>query len=80
MTGPSDERLALYRDLKDSALRRSAELAGGVFVVEGMLALQAVLASPYPLRSLLVLRSPPRIAPRTWLCQPGCPCTWSTRT
>jgi tRNA G18 (ribose-2'-O)-methylase SpoU len=27
-----------------------------VFVVEGMLALQAVLASPYPLRSLLVLR------------------------
>jgi tRNA G18 (ribose-2'-O)-methylase SpoU len=48
--------LALYRDLKDSALRRSAELAGGVFVVEGMLALQAVLASPYPLLSLLVLR------------------------
>jgi tRNA G18 (ribose-2'-O)-methylase SpoU len=56
LTGPSDARLAPYRDLKDSALRRSAELAGGVFVVEGMLALQAVLASPYPLRSLLVLR------------------------
>jgi tRNA G18 (ribose-2'-O)-methylase SpoU len=37
-------------------LRRSAELAGGVFIVEGRLALQAVLASPYPLLSLLVLR------------------------
>ena len=52
---PSDERLALYRGLKDSALRRSAELEHGVFVVEGKLALEAVLASPYPLRSLLVL-------------------------
>ena len=56
ITDPSDARLALYRDLKDSALRRSAELAQGVFVVEGKLALEAVLASPYPLRSLLVLR------------------------
>jgi tRNA G18 (ribose-2'-O)-methylase SpoU len=37
-------------------LRRSAELAGGVFVLEGRLALQAALASPYPLLSLLVLR------------------------
>lgn len=53
---PSDPRLALYRDLKDSALRRSAELAGGVFIVEGRLALEAVLASPYPLRSVLALR------------------------
>ena len=42
--------------MKDSALRRSAELAGGVFVVEGRLALESVLASPYPLRSVLVLR------------------------
>ncbi|HUC15345.1 MAG TPA: RNA methyltransferase [Acidimicrobiales bacterium] len=56
MTSPSDTHVVPYRDLKDSALRRSAELAGGVFVVEGLLALQAVLASPYPLRSLLVLR------------------------
>ncbi len=53
---PSDPRLALYRDLKDSALRRSAELAGGVFIVEGRLALEAVLASPYPLLSVLALR------------------------
>ena len=55
-TDPADARLALYRDLKDSALRRRAELAHGVFVVEGKLALEAVLASPYPLRSVLVLR------------------------
>ena len=48
--------MAVYRDLKDSALRRSAELAGGVFIVEGRLALEAVLASSYPLRSVLVLR------------------------
>jgi len=48
--------LALYRDLKDSALRRSAEFSGGVFIVEGKLALEAALASPYPLRSVLVLR------------------------
>jgi tRNA G18 (ribose-2'-O)-methylase SpoU len=52
----ADERLAAYRDLKDSALRRSAELEGGVFVVEGKLALEAALASRYPVRSVLVLR------------------------
>lgn len=37
-------------------MRRSAELAGGYFVVEGRFALQAALSSPYPLRSVLVLR------------------------
>jgi tRNA G18 (ribose-2'-O)-methylase SpoU len=56
ISDPGDNRLAAYRDLKDSALRRSVELAGGVFVVEGKLALEAVLASPYPLRSVLALR------------------------
>jgi tRNA G18 (ribose-2'-O)-methylase SpoU len=53
---PEDGRLAAYRDLKDAALRRSAELGDGVFVVEGRLALEAVLASHYPLRSVLALR------------------------
>jgi tRNA G18 (ribose-2'-O)-methylase SpoU len=48
--------LAHYRDLKDSARRRRAEVADRVFVVEGKLALGAVLASPYPLLSVLVLR------------------------
>jgi tRNA G18 (ribose-2'-O)-methylase SpoU len=48
--------VVLYRDLKDATLRRSVEMDGGVFVVEGKFALQAVLSSPYALRSLLVLR------------------------
>jgi len=52
----ADQRLAPYSDLKDSALRRKAELHGGYFVVEGRLAMEAVLASPYPLESVLVLR------------------------
>ena len=56
VTGPDDPRLLPYRGLKDSALRRGAELAGGVFIVEGRFALDAVLASPYPLVSVLVLR------------------------
>jgi tRNA G18 (ribose-2'-O)-methylase SpoU len=56
ISDPADSRLALYRGLKDSALRRSAELSGGVFVVEGKLALEAVLPSPYPLQSVLVLQ------------------------
>ena len=56
VVSPADPRLRPYRDLKDSALRRSAELAGGYFIVEGRFALEAVLASPYPLESVLVLR------------------------
>jgi tRNA G18 (ribose-2'-O)-methylase SpoU len=48
--------LAHYQDLKDSARRRRVELADRVFVVEGKLALRAVLASPYPLLSVLVLQ------------------------
>jgi tRNA G18 (ribose-2'-O)-methylase SpoU len=53
---PGDPRISGYRDLKDSALRRQAELEQGYFVAEGKLALQAVLASAYSLVSLLVLR------------------------
>ena len=56
VVSPADPRLHPYRDLKDSALRRSAELAGGYFIVEGRFALEAVVASPYPLESVLVLR------------------------
>lgn len=56
ISDPFDPRLALYRGMTDSAFRRRTELAGGVFVVEGKLALESVLASPYPLRSVLVLR------------------------
>jgi tRNA G18 (ribose-2'-O)-methylase SpoU len=48
--------VAPYRGLKDSSLRRRAELAESMFVVEGKLALEAVLGSCYPLLSVLVLR------------------------
>jgi tRNA G18 (ribose-2'-O)-methylase SpoU len=51
---PLDDRLAPYRDLTDAALRRSLEAADGIFVVEGRLAVEQLLASPYPVRSLLV--------------------------
>lgn len=50
-----DPRLAPYRDLKDSSLRRLVEPAEGLFVVEGRFALEALLCSPYPLLSVLVL-------------------------
>jgi tRNA G18 (ribose-2'-O)-methylase SpoU len=56
ISDPADSRLALYRDLKDSALRHRVECSGGVFILEGKLALDAALASPYPLRSVLALR------------------------
>ena len=56
VTSPADPRLSAYRDLKDSALRRRAELAGGYFVLEGRFALEVALESPYPLESVLVLR------------------------
>jgi tRNA G18 (ribose-2'-O)-methylase SpoU len=44
-----------YRDLTDAQLRHRREEAEGTFVVEGRLALEAALASPYPVRSVLVL-------------------------
>jgi tRNA G18 (ribose-2'-O)-methylase SpoU len=55
ITDPGDPRLVDYRDLKDSALRRRSEEAARVFVLEGALAIEAALASPYPLVSVLVL-------------------------
>jgi tRNA G18 (ribose-2'-O)-methylase SpoU len=53
---PDDACLVPYRDLKDPALRRRTEAAQGFFVAEGRLAVLAVLGSPYPLLSVLVLR------------------------
>src|ERR687898_180471 len=47
-----------YRALTDPERRRAVERRGGYFVVEGRLALEALLESPYPLRS--VLASEPR--------------------
>jgi tRNA G18 (ribose-2'-O)-methylase SpoU len=43
-----------YRALNDPARRRQVERQGGYFVVEGRFALDALLASPYPVRSVLV--------------------------
>jgi tRNA G18 (ribose-2'-O)-methylase SpoU len=59
-TGPAptgDARGALlddYRALNDPERRRQVERRGGYFVVEGRFALDALLDSPYPVRSVLV--------------------------
>ncbi|HEX6569640.1 MAG TPA: RNA methyltransferase [Acidimicrobiales bacterium] len=49
---PSDP-LDDYRALNDPVRRRRVERHGGYFVVEGLLALEALLGSPYPVRSVL---------------------------
>lgn len=51
---PHDPRLAELTDLTDAAARASLESEHGCFVVEGLLALEAALRSPYPVRSVLV--------------------------
>lgn len=49
---PEDPRLADYVGLTDAELRRRLEAA--MFIVEGELAIRRLLASPYPVRSVLV--------------------------
>jgi tRNA G18 (ribose-2'-O)-methylase SpoU len=49
---PADPRLADFVGLTDADLRRRVEDAA--FIVEGTLAIDRLLASPYPVRSLLV--------------------------
>jgi tRNA G18 (ribose-2'-O)-methylase SpoU len=51
---PADPRLDLYRHLKDPAARSRLDTRASVFVVEGRLAVDRLLASDYPIRSLLV--------------------------
>ncbi len=51
---PDDIRLAPYRDLNDPAGRRRIEADGSIFVVEGRLAVERLLASGYTVASLLV--------------------------
>lgn len=48
-----DTALADYRALNDPAARRQLERRGRYFVVEGLLALEALLDSRYPVRSVL---------------------------
>ncbi|HET6663111.1 MAG TPA: RNA methyltransferase [Acidimicrobiales bacterium] len=54
MTATGDDPLLEdYRVLNDPERRREVERRGGFFVVEGMLALEALLDSPYGIRSVL---------------------------
>lgn len=60
---PSDP-LDDYRALNDPARRRQVERRGGFFVVEGLFALEALLDSPYRVRSVLVTeRRAERVVP-----------------
>jgi tRNA G18 (ribose-2'-O)-methylase SpoU len=52
VTRPGDP-LDDYRALNDPARRRQVERRGGYFVVEGLLAVEALLGSHYPVRSVL---------------------------
>ena len=49
-----DPRVADYRTLKDTELRKRYEHQLGVFIAEGPNVVRALLASPYPVRSVLV--------------------------
>jgi tRNA G18 (ribose-2'-O)-methylase SpoU len=58
---PNDARIADYVGLRDSDLRVSVEAAGqtdgaphGRFIVEGALAVERLVDSPYPIRSVLI--------------------------
>lgn len=51
---PADPRLDGYRFLRDPARRRRIERNREIFVVEGLAVLEALLTSPYRLRSALV--------------------------
>jgi tRNA G18 (ribose-2'-O)-methylase SpoU len=51
---PGDPRLADYRDLTDSALRRVVEPAGGLFIAEGELVVRRALDAGYQPRSVLM--------------------------
>jgi tRNA G18 (ribose-2'-O)-methylase SpoU len=52
----ADPRLADYTALTDAELRRRLEVARGVFIVEGRLAIESLLRSRYAVRSVLVSR------------------------
>jgi tRNA G18 (ribose-2'-O)-methylase SpoU len=51
---PGDPRLADYVGLRDPELRKRFEADRALFIVEGDLAIRALLRSPYPVRSLLL--------------------------
>lgn len=51
---PDDPRVADFFALNDADRRRATELDGGFFVAEGALVIRHLLASPYPVRAVLV--------------------------
>jgi tRNA G18 (ribose-2'-O)-methylase SpoU len=55
ITDGDDRRLDLYRHLTDTGARRSVEAEQGVFVVEGVTAIERLLRSSCQVRSLLLL-------------------------
>jgi tRNA G18 (ribose-2'-O)-methylase SpoU len=50
----SDPRVSDYVGLNDAELRRRVEPAGAMFIAEGVLVIRQLVASPYPVRSVLV--------------------------
>ena len=54
ITDPTDDRLADYTALTDAHLRKLYERRAGVLIAEGPNPVRALVASPYPVRSLLL--------------------------
>ncbi|TVR37172.1 MAG: RNA methyltransferase [Nitriliruptor sp.] len=54
ITDPSDDRLADFAALTDARLRKLYEHRAGVLIAEGPNPVRALVASPYPVRSLLL--------------------------
>jgi tRNA G18 (ribose-2'-O)-methylase SpoU len=53
ITDPGDPRLADYRELRDPAARRRIE-GDELFIAEGPVAIERLLAAPHPVRSILL--------------------------
>jgi tRNA G18 (ribose-2'-O)-methylase SpoU len=60
ISDPADTRTAAYRQLRDAGLRRRLEADEGVFVVEGARTVRTLLASRWPVLSVLL--RPERLA------------------
>ena len=56
VTDPDDPRIADFADLTDATARRAVEGSGGhgLFIVEGVITVGQLLASDYPVRSVLL--------------------------
>lgn len=56
VSDPADPRLADYVRLRDVNLRKSLEVAHGLFIAEGEKVIRRAIATGYPVRSLLMAR------------------------